>query len=243
VIVAPPPPVALSVSPTRVELAGAGSATIRLTNTGRTSAVVDGARAGFAIDVSGRPRVAVLRDLGVRVLVRPRRAVLTPGGEVAATIVVRVGRRASPGDHPSLVVFATRPRSSAGVGVRLRVGVVVVVRVPGAIVHRLRLAGVRALRHRVTILVRNLGNVVERLGPATLRVRLTQRGHIVRRLPVPTRELLPGGQAVLRFAAPLARGRVIVELHGGDDSTVRSARLLRAGRGRRSRPTHPERRG
>ena len=239
-IVAPPPAAALAVSPLRVDLAGAGSATIRLTNAGGGVVVVDGAHAGFALDVRGRPRAATLRDRGVRVLVRPRSVVLAPGGTAAASVVVRVGRRASPGDHPSLVVFATRPRSSGGVGVRLRVGVVIVVRVPGAIRHRLRLARVIVERHRVTIGVRNLGNVVEPLGPTTLRVRLMRGGSTFRRLRVPARELLPGGRAILRFAAPLVRGRAVVELHGRAGSTIRSVSLLGTGRGRQSPPARPE---
>jgi hypothetical protein len=224
VIAAPPPPVSLAVSPVRVELAGPGTATIQLTNAGRTASIVDGVRAGFVIDVRGRPRVTTPRDRGVRVLVRPQRLVLAPGGAAAATIVVRVGARASPGDHPSLVVFATRPRSSGGVGVRLRVGVVVVVRVPGTIVHRLRLARIRLVRRTLTVGVRNLGNVVERLGPATLRIRLGRR-----RLRVPARELLPGGRAELRFPAPPGRGRVVVELREADGSVVQAVRAFRRG--------------
>ena len=228
-IVAPPPPAALAVSPVRVELAGAGSATIRLSSSRGAPTVVDGARAGFAIDVNGRPRVAPLRDRGVQVLVRPASFVLAPRSAATATIQVRVGPRASPGDHPSLVVFATRPRRSGGVGVRLRVGVVVVVRVPGAIVHRLRLAGVDLVRRTLIIGVRNLGNVVERLDAASLRVRLLRGGRPVRRVPIPGRELLPGGRAVIRVAAPPGRGRVVVELHGGDGSTVRKVMRLRGG--------------
>jgi hypothetical protein len=224
VIVAPPPPAALAVSPARVELAGAGTATIHLTNTSRAATVVDGARAGFAIDPRGRPRVTAPRDRGIQVIVRPQRVVLARGGAAAATIVVRVGARASPGDHPSLVVFATRPRRSGGVGVRLRVGVVVVVRVPGAIVHRLGLARIRLVHRTLTVGVRNLGNVVERLGPATLRIRLGRR-----RLRVPARELLPGGRAELRFPAPPARGRAVVELREADGSIVRAVRVFRGG--------------
>jgi len=223
-VIVAPPPAALSVSPVRVELVGARSATIHLANNARAPTVVDGARAGFAIDVSGRPRVATFHDRGVQVLVRPARIVLAPGGAATATIVVRIGRRASAGDHPSLVVFATRPRSPGGVGVRLRVGVVVVVRVPGALVHRLGLARIHVARRLLTVEVRNRGNVVERVGPATLHVRLGPR-----RLRVPVRELLPGGRTVLRFAPLAARGRVVVELRRADGSTVRAVRELRAG--------------
>jgi len=229
VIVAPPPPAALAVSPIRVELVGAGRATIRLTNIGGVPTAVDGVRAGFAIDVSGRPRAVALRDNGVRVLVRPGSFVLAPRTGATATIVVRVGPRASPGDHASLVVFATRPRSSGGVGVRLRVGVVVLVRVPGRIVHRLRLDGIGLVRRMLMIGVRNRGNVVERLDSASLRVRLLRGGRVVRHVRIPAREVLPGGRAVVRIVAPPARGRVIVELRGRDGSTARRVRTLHGG--------------
>jgi hypothetical protein len=229
VIVAPPPAAALAVSPVRVELAGAGTATIRLTNTGGVAAIVDGARAGFAIDARGRPRTAALRDRGVQILVRPQRLVLAPGAAEAATIHVRLARDATPGDHASLVVFATRPRGAGGVGVRLRIGVIVVVRAPGAVVHRLRLVHVRLVRRILEIDLRNRGNVVERLGPASLQVRLVRGGRVLRRLRVPMRELLPGGRALLRLAAPPTRGRIVVELDGGDGSTSRAVRDLRAG--------------
>lgn len=213
-IVTPPPPAALAVSPVRVELAGAGAVTIRLANIGGAATVVDGARAGFAIDVTGRPRVAALRDRGVQVLVRPQRVVLAQGGAAAATILVRLRRGASPGDHASLVVFATRPRSSGGVGVRLRVGVVVVVRVPGAVVHRLRLARVSVARHghRATLIVRvrNRGNVLERIGRSAVRVLL--RGRPVRAVGPAEREVLPGGTAAVRFACPVRHGRLVVVL-------------------------------
>jgi hypothetical protein len=223
-IVAPPPPAAaLAVSPTRIELVGAGSAAVVLTNTGRVATIVDAARAGFAIDPGGRPRVVLRGDPGVRLVVRPAGVRLGAGASAAATIVASVRPRASPGDHAALVVFTTRPRSSGGVGVRLRVGVVVVVRVPGAIVHRLRLARVRVLRRIVRIVVRNRGNVVELLGRSSLRVQL--RGRPVRLLGPVARELLPGGIAVLRFARPTRHGRLAIELVGPDGTRVR--RFLR----------------
>lgn len=222
-IVAPPPPAALAVSPVRVVLVGSGAATVRLTNTGRTVTAVDGEPAGLAVDPSGRPWAAPQRDRDVGVVVRTRGLVLAAGASAAATIRVHVGPRASPGDHASLVVFATRPRISGGVGVRLRVGVVIVVRVPGAIVHRLRLGRIDVARRRgraiLTVRIRNLGNVLERVDRSSLRVRL--RGRPVGPLGPVERELLPGGTALVRFAAPARHGRLIVDLRPPNGGRLR----------------------
>jgi hypothetical protein len=211
VIVAPPPAAALSASPARVELAGSGAAAIRLTNNGGAAAVVDAAPAGFVIDRNGRPRVATIRDRQVRVLVRPRTVPLAAGGTASIDVVARVDARAAPGDHVALVVLGTRPRAAGGVGVRLRIGLIVVVRVPGAVVRRLRLVGLAVAHGRVTIRVRNLGNVVERLDPRALRLEIRHGGRVLRRLRAPTRELLPHGLAVLHFTCRV-HGRLVVAL-------------------------------
>ena len=51
------PPVSLIASPSRVSLAGAARQTIQVTNSGRATVVADVARAGFALDLRGRPRI------------------------------------------------------------------------------------------------------------------------------------------------------------------------------------------
>ena len=59
--------------------------------------------------------------------------------------------------------------------------------------------------------MRNLGNVRERLDPQMLRLGIRRGGRVLRRLRVPTRDLLPHGLAVLRFACPV-HGRLVVAL-------------------------------
>ena len=49
------PPVALTASPAHLELAGTGRATVRVTNSGTNPVVLDVRRAGFALDLRGRP--------------------------------------------------------------------------------------------------------------------------------------------------------------------------------------------
>ena len=141
------PPVALTASPAHLELAGTGRATVRVTNSGTNPVVLDVRRAGFALDLRGRPKIVgqhdVRRTAAAWLGFRPRTLSLRPGATGSVTIASTVPARAEPGDHDALVLFTTRRRVTDGLAVRVRMGVVVVVRAPGAVVHRIEL---RALR-------------------------------------------------------------------------------------------------
>jgi hypothetical protein len=209
------PPVALIASPARVSLAGSGRAPIAVTNSGADPLVVDVARAGFTLDLRGRPRAVSRRAtwLGVE----PRRLVLAPGATATLRVSARVPPKAEPGDHSELVLLTTRPPSGRGLPVRLRLGVVVVVRAPGRIVHRvdvLRVTGRRAgSARRLELLLANRGNVTERVGGTCTAVTVHRGRRLVARLSVPRRELLPRtrGVAEARYAGRV-RGRVTVRV-------------------------------
>ena len=133
------PPLALTATPAHVSIAGSGRATVRVANPGRAPLVVDAARAGFSLDLRGRPRIVPRQGRAAAswLSVKPGRFLLPPGGRRALTITSRLPARIEPGDHDALVLLTTHPRRKAGVAVRLRVGVVVVVRAPGRVVRRL----------------------------------------------------------------------------------------------------------
>lgn len=221
------PAVALAASPVRVRLIGRSTQTVRITNWGASGVVADVGTAGFALGLRGRPRI-VRRGSGSGlaaswISVRPRRLSLAPGRAETLTVSSILPRGASPGDHAALVLVATRPSEREGVAVRMRIGIVVVVRVPGTIVHRLELQGMRVrLSSRMRMLelsVTNRGNVAERIGPGRLRVLLLQRGRVVGQPRLAQRELLPGSRAIEWIPY---RGRltgqmtVLVELRQGD---------------------------
>ncbi|MCZ7587837.1 MAG: hypothetical protein M5U27_03025 [Gaiella sp.] len=178
------PSLGLSAMPARVALLGSGEAAVRVANPERAAVVVDVGRAGFALDLRGRPRVVPRR--GPRAAtswlsVRPARFVLPAGASRSLTVSSRVPRRAEPGDHDALVLLTTRPlRGAAGVAVRMRVGVVVVVRAPGAVVRRLAVQTLRVRRARrarvLEIGIANRGNVTETLGRGSLRIVVRRRG-------------------------------------------------------------------
>lgn len=205
------PPIALSASPARVTLVGSGQVAIQVGNTGLTPVVVDVARAGFRLDLRGRPRIAPSSPGARWLSLRPHRLTLAPGANASLTVTARLPRRAEPGDHDALLLLTTRPRRTNGVAVRVRVGVVVVVRAPGKIVRRLELRGLhvrRAGRGRtLELLTVNRGNVTETLRRNRVLLTLHRPGRAPIQLRPETRTLRPRTRGIVEFRY---RGR----LHG-----------------------------
>jgi hypothetical protein len=202
------PPVALTASPAHVELEGAGRTTVRVTNAGTSRVVVDIQRAGFALDLRGRPRIvgrdAVRRSAASWLAFRPRVLTIGPGASGRVSIASRVPARAEPGDHDALLLFTTRRRARDGLAVRVRMGVVVVVRAPGEVVRRLTLGGLRVARGRsqrrvLELSVRNRGNVTEAVTPGRAVLSLERGSRRLARLTAEARSLRPGTRGVLRF--------------------------------------------
>jgi len=205
---------ALSVSPVRIRLTRAASRTITIMNAGNARATVDARTAGFVLDRRGKPTIARDRQPAAGWLrLQPPRVVLAPGGTAVVTVSSAAPAGALPGDHPALVLFTTLPPRTAGVAIRMRIGVVVLVRVAGRIVHRLELGSLK-VRHRVLeLVVANRGNVVER---ARVRIVLLRRGHVLARLGSVGRTLLPHSRGIerLRCSARL-RGWVTARVEMG----------------------------
>jgi hypothetical protein len=213
-VIAAPPPAALSASPARIELVGAGTQAIRVRNPARVTIVVDAGLAGFGLDLRGRPRIAVRRDPAVRVSVSPGRVALGPGATASIVVSTAVGAHARPGDHEALVLLVTRRLAGRGVSIRMQVGIPVLIRVPGAVVRRLVVRGLRVHRPRwLDVVLRNGGNVVERIGGETLRIVLRRRGRVLATLRPAPRELLPGARGIVEARYP-------ARLHGRVTATV-----------------------
>jgi hypothetical protein len=219
------PVVSLSASPSRVELAGRSAVTVALRNVGTAPVVVEAAPEGLVVDVRGRPRIGGARSVrpsaAAWITVRPRRVSLRAGGSARLELRSRPPRRAEPGDHHAALLLSTLPVQRGRVGVRMRLGVRVVVRVPGRIVRRLAVRGVRVRRARggryLDVALANLGNVTERLDRGRVAVTLLARGRVLARLRTAPRELLPRtrGLAIARYAGR-RRGLVVarVEVRG-----------------------------
>jgi hypothetical protein len=167
----PPEALGLTAAPARLVFHGSGATTVRLRNPGRKAVAVAVGAAGLALDLHGRPRIVKRR--GPRsaagwLTLRPAHIRLASHKVATLLVSTKVPRRAEPGDHDALVLLSARPLGQARVSVRLRLGVVVVVRAPGAVVRRLKLRRLWVAQRRggtrtLELLVVNSGNVTERL--------------------------------------------------------------------------------
>jgi hypothetical protein len=198
--------VALTAAPARVALLGSSRVAVRVTNSGTRRVVVDAACAGFALDLRGRPRI--VRNGGVHsaarwLTFRPKHFALGPRASISVVVSSRVPRRAEPGDHDALVLLSTRPLGSARVAVRVRMGVVVVVRAPGRTVRRLELRRLRVTRRgsrrALDVVVANRGNVNESVMHARAVVTLRRRGGAVVTLAALGRDVRPRTSGILEF--------------------------------------------
>lgn len=197
------PRVALSVSPARLALAAPGSRTIKLRNDGVERVVVEATRRTL-----GRQRATK-----TWLQIVPTRLSLRPGESAILTLRVKQSRRAEPGDHQVLVLLTTRPLRSGRVNVQVRLGVRVRVVVPGRIVRRLTLGGLRVHRRHderfMFVSIVNRGNVTVQLRGRVTAFLVRDGRQLARLSPAARRALLPGARAglALRYRGRV-RGRV-----------------------------------
>jgi hypothetical protein len=183
------PPVALSVSPARMALVAPASRTIEVRNVGSERVVVD--LAPRSLD-----RLAAAKGW---LSVRPARLIVPARSRAVVTLRARAKGLARPGDHHLLVLLVARPLTRSHVAVRVRLGVGIRIRLPGRIVRRLAVQGLRVRRRsharELLLSVANRGNVTEQLG-GRLTVTLVRGGRSVSRLRLGgLRELFPGRRA------------------------------------------------
>jgi translation initiation factor IF-1 len=168
---------AIAAAPQRVALALGASAGVTVTNAGSQAVIVDAASAGYALDLRGRPRFG--RPARPWFRVRPSTVRLRPGGQVTLQVTALRNSRARPGDHASALVLASRPLLERTVKVRVRVGVVVVVRTPGRLVRRLSLGSLTPVQGHdrlLRLVVVNGGNVDQWVGGREVTVRCCTDG-------------------------------------------------------------------
>lgn len=198
-------PVALTAAPARVVLGGTKRAAVRVTNAGTKGVVVDVSRAGFTLTLRGRPRIVRrgARSAASWLRLRPTHLVLPARTTASLLVSAQVPRKAEPGDHDALVLLTTRPSVRARLAVRVRLGVVVLVRAPGTVVRRLELlrlwvarrGGARVLELRVA----NRGNVTETLARVRSTVSRARTGRRLATLGAALRDVRPHSQGVLEF--------------------------------------------
>ena len=189
-----------------------------------------------ALDVRGRPRIVPPRRLDAAswLLVRPHSLSLRPRTAGSLTVSSLIPRGARAGDHGALIVLTTRPIRGARVAVRMRLGVVVVVRAPGPVSRRLELRRLRVRRLRASrvleLYVANRGNVTEVLPRGRVTITLRRGRRILAHLHPAPRELLPRTTGIMA-ARYVGRARgpatALVELSPAPGMTVRRTYHLR----------------
>jgi hypothetical protein len=205
------PGVVLSASPSRLTLVGPARAHIALRNPGASPLVVDVSTAALALTTLGKPRALSPAGAARWLRVRPRRLRIPARRVAVLSVTARPPAHAGPGDHVALVLLTAQPpgRAAARIRIRLRLGIAVAVRVPGRIVHRVRLLGLAVHRRRrsrvLDLRVANRGDVRERIDARRLRFVLLRHGRRVARLAPLRRVLLPHSRGVVRF---VYRGRL-----------------------------------
>jgi hypothetical protein len=198
-------PVALTAAPARVFLEGTNHSAVRVTNAGTKRVVVDVSKAGFGLTLRGRPRIIRrgARSAASWLKLRPTRLALPPRASASLAVSTRVPRNAEPGDHDAVVLLTTRPSTGARVAVRVRLGVVVVVRAPGAVVRRLELRRLwvvrRGRRRLLELRVGNRGNVTETLAQVHVTISRARTGRRLATLGAARRDLRPHTQGILDF--------------------------------------------
>jgi len=196
--------IGLSASPLRLTLKGSATRTVVVRNPGRRALLVDVSRAGFTRSLRGKPRVRPARGAAAWLRCRPRRFRLAPHAKTTLHVVATPPRRAAPGDHPELVLLTTRPLGVRHVRVRLRVGLVVVLRVRGRIVRRLDASSLTVHHSGASRLfelrLANRGNVMEQLRGDGLRLALFSHGQRFATLRPRSQELLPHSAGIAVFA-------------------------------------------
>jgi len=142
-----------------------------------------------------------------------------PAGR-SATFTLRVSRSttATPGDHSAVVLLTTHQPRSEGVAVRLRLGVRLLVRVPGRLVRHVELGRLRVRKRRLVVWISNRGNVAVPLA-RQVTATLLRHGRVAARLrPRAPALLLPGGRVALTFTYTRGvRGLFTVEVRVGRD--------------------------
>ena len=185
------PRVALSVSPAQLALAAPGSRRIKLRNDGAERVVVDATRRTVGRQTAAKTWLQIV----------PARLSLRSGESGMLTLRVKPPRRAEPGDHHVIVLLTTRPLRGGRVNVQVRLGVRIRVVVPGRIMRRLTLGGLRVHRRRsarlMFVSVTNRGNVTVPLRGRVTALLLRRGQRLAQLAPRGRRALLPGARVVL----------------------------------------------
>lgn len=211
-----PPTLGIMAGPTLVYLNGSQRGTIKVTNTARKPVTLAVSTGNYTVGSDGRVRVATRipknRTAKAWLAVSPKKLHLAAGASTYVSVTAHPPAHAEAGDHNALV-FLSATGKKGQVGIVTRLGIGVLVRMPGTIQRKLSVAGVSVVRRAKTrsirIALRNGGNINERVPKGHLTVTLERGGRTLKTLRAPFVELLPRMRvhATIHYRGKL-RGRV-----------------------------------
>ena len=205
--------ISVSVAPSHLVIPAGQTQDLTISNPGSDPVTFDLSTGNYVLSANGQvqidPKQPPARSAKDWIRLSP--STVTIDGQQSATIHVATKRvsSAAPGDHQALVFITSRATSTPGsVGVQTRLGIGVVVRVPGTLIRRLRVnkptvatrGGVRVLQVRIT----NAGNINERFEKGQVRVTL-RTGAAKTVLIAKPQNVLPGTYGI--FSLPY-RGKL-----------------------------------
>jgi P pilus assembly chaperone PapD len=192
-------------------MGGKAQGMFEVTNPTNRQLVVGVSTADFLLRANGTavvsPKVPSARSARKWLKVSPATLRLAPGATASLRVTSNAPKKASPGDHHALVQFTTAPTGSGTVRTRTQIGLPVLVRTEGPLLRKLAIASLRVAQAKsgrtLRLVVRNEGNINERLARRAVSVKLTRNGKSIGRLAAPARTILPGERTV--YSLPLAK--------------------------------------
>jgi len=199
------PVTSLAVEPTELVLVGATNGAFMIRNPTEHPIPLKASIGNYAIKKNGtvvvNPRVAPKGSAKQWLTIAPKSFTLKPHTSAQLKVRSHPGRRAGPGDHHALVLLATVPSGKSRVLVKTRVAVAVLVRVSGKIKREFVIGGLSAARrrHQLRLVVKNAGNINERLPVRSVTVAIKHGRRVVQTLRAPARDILPHSGTVYRL--------------------------------------------
>ena len=182
---AAPAPITLSATPTIVTLLGASRGSIHVTNPSGRAITIDVSLGNYDITSTGHvvidPKEPPNRAAEAWLTASPHVLRLAPNAGADVAVTSHPPKNAEPGDHHALVLLTARTQETGQVGVRTRIGVGVLVRMPGDIVRRVAVEslGVEPATRTIHVRLANRGNVNERLAPGQITLALQRSGRTI----------------------------------------------------------------
>lgn len=211
--------ISLSVNPSTLQLQAGDTQNVSVTNIGDASTNLTVAVGDYAMTPSGtvilNPRTAPKVSASRWLAVSPPMVALNPGESTTLSVRATPPSTARPGDHEALVLLSGKPvRGQRGtVVVNARLGIGVLVRVPGDLRRRLTITRIRERGHgakrTLQVGLTNMGNVNEVLARGQATATFTRRGRTTTCALTGRRSILPGAKAVVVIRCPGALSRAV----------------------------------